>query len=110
MLINTGRGALIDTTALITFLKSGHVGFAGLDVYEEEEGIFFENLSGQIIQNDQLALLLMFPNVLITSHQAFLTEEALGNIAQTTLQNIEQFEKGQFLSNEVCAEKNLKKI
>ena len=109
MLINTGRGALIDTSALITFLKTGHVGYAGLDVYEEEEGIFFENLSGQIIQDDQLALLLMFPNVLLTSHQAFLTEEALKNIAQTTLKNIEAFENGSVLINEVCAKKNLKK-
>ena len=109
MLINTGRGALIDTRALIQFLKSGHIGYAGLDVYEEEEGIFFENLSEKILQDDQLARLLTFPNVLLTSHQAFLTAEALGNIAQTTLQNIADFESGKSLSNEVCAEKHLKK-
>lgn len=109
MLINTGRGALIDTRALIQFLKSGHVGYAGLDVYEEEEGIFFENLSEQILQDDQLARLLTFPNVVLTSHQAFLTEEALGNIAQTTLQNITEFENKNYLSNEVCAEKHLKR-
>ncbi len=109
MLINTGRGALIDTPALIQFLKSGHIGYAGLDVYEEEEGIFFENLSDQIIQDDQLARLLTLPNVLLTSHQAFLTEEALGNIAQTTLQNVSEFENGNNLCNEVCAEKHLKK-
>lgn len=109
MLINTGRGALIDTHALIQFLKSGHIGYAGLDVYEEEEGIFFENLSDQILQDDQLARLLTFPNVLLTSHQAFLTEEALGNIARTTLQNITDFENGINLVNEVCSEKNLKK-
>ncbi|MBC7540444.1 MAG: 2-hydroxyacid dehydrogenase [Bacteriovorax sp.] len=109
MLINTGRGALIDTQALIQSLKSEHVGYAGLDVYEEEEGIFFENLSDQILQDDQLARLLTFPNVLLTSHQAFLTEEALSNIAHTTLGNIAEFEKGKILSNEVCAEKNLKK-
>jgi D-lactate dehydrogenase len=109
MLINTGRGALIDTPALIQALKSGHVGSAGLDVYEEEEGIFFENLSDQILQDDQLARLLMFPNVLMTSHQAFLTEEALGNIAETTLQNVTQFESKGSLDNEVSAEKHLKK-
>ena len=109
MLINTGRGGLIDTKALIQFLKSEHIGYAGLDVYEEEEGVFFENLSDQILQNDQLARLLTFPNVLLTSHQAFLTKEALGNIAQTTLKNISEFENGSNLSNEVCAEKHLKK-
>ena len=108
MLINTGRGALIDTRALIQVLKLGHIGYAGLDVYEEEEGIFFENLSDQILQDDQLARLLTFPNVLLTSHQAFLTEEALENIARTTLQNITDFENGNNLINEVCAEKNLK--
>ncbi|HEY8269387.1 MAG TPA: 2-hydroxyacid dehydrogenase [Pseudobdellovibrionaceae bacterium] len=109
MLINTGRGALIDTPALIQFLKSKHIGSAGLDVYEEEEGIFFENLSEQILQDDQLARLLTFPNVLLTSHQAFLTEEALVNIAQTTLRNITEFANGKNLSNEVHAEKHLKK-
>ena len=109
MLINTGRGALIDTRALIQSLKSGHLGSAGLDVYEEEEGIFFENLSEQILQDDQLARLLTFPNVLLTSHQAFLTEEALGNIAQTTLRNITDFENKKILTNEVSAEKHLKK-
>ena len=109
MLINTGRGALIDTRALIQSLKSGHIRYAGLDVYEEEEGLFFEDLSEQILQDDQLARLLTFPNVLLTSHQAFLTEEALGNIAQTTLQNISDFENGRNLSNEICAEKHLRK-
>jgi len=109
MIINTGRGALIDTRALIKFLKSEHIGYAGLDVYEEEEGIFFENLSEQILQDDQLARLLTFPNVLLTAHQAFLTDEALGNIAQTTLQNIADFESGKSLINGICAEKNLQK-
>lgn len=109
MIINTGRGALINTKALIQFLKSGHIGYAGLDVYEEEEGIFFENLSEQILHDDQLARLLTFPNVLLTSHQAFLTQEALSNIAQTTLQNISDFEGGISLVNEVCAEKHVKK-
>ncbi|MFZ5469102.1 MAG: 2-hydroxyacid dehydrogenase, partial [Myxococcota bacterium] len=83
MLINTGRGALIDSRALIQALKAGHVGSAGLDVYEEEEGIFFRDLSGEVLQDDVLARLLTFPNVLITSHQAFLTREALQNIAAT---------------------------
>lgn len=101
MLINTGRGALIDTKALIQALKSGQVGYAGLDVYEEEEGIFFQDLSGQIIGDDMLARLLTFPNVLITSHQGFLTHQALSNIAETTLRNITEFEAGSKLSNEV---------
>jgi len=103
MLINTGRGALVDTKALIKSLKSGHIGYAGLDVYEEEEGLFFEDLSEQILQDDQLARLLTFPNVLLTSHQAFLTKEALENIAQVTLQNVSDFENGQQLKNEVIA-------
>lgn len=101
MVINTGRGALIDTKSLIKSLKTGHIGAAGLDVYEEEEGIFFENLSDQVLQDDQLARLLTFPNVLLTSHQAFLTNEALGNIAHTTLQNISDFEQGGTLLNRV---------
>lgn len=109
MLINTGRGALIETRALIKFLKSGHIGYAGLDVYEEEEGLFFENLSEQILQDDKLARLLTFPNVVLTSHQAFLTKEALTNIAKVTLQNISDFENGHKLKNEVCAEKHLVK-
>lgn len=102
-LINTGRGALVDTKALIASLKSGHIGAAALDVYEEEENIFFQDLSGKILQDDTLARLLTFPNVLITSHQAFLTQEALNNIAHTTLQNIEDFKKGRTLVNEVKA-------
>jgi D-lactate dehydrogenase len=109
MLINTGRGALIDTGALIRFLKSGHIGSAGLDVYEEEEGIFFENLSEQILQDDQLVRLLTFPNVLLTSHQAFLTKEALCNIAEITLQNIDDFAQLRPLTNEVTAVRHLKK-
>lgn len=101
MLINTGRGALIDTVALIKGLKEEKIGYAGLDVYEEEEGLFFEDHSNQILQDDQLARLLTFPNVLITAHQGFLTEEALTNIADTTLKNISDFEKGIALKNEV---------
>jgi D-lactate dehydrogenase len=88
IIINTSRGKLIDTGALIAALKNGHIGGVALDVYEEEEGIFFEDLSGQVLQDDVLSRLLTFPNVLITSHQAFLTHEALTEIAQTTVTNI----------------------
>jgi D-lactate dehydrogenase len=95
MLINVSRGALIDTTALIEALKSGHLGGVGLDVYEEEEGVFFEDLSGQILQDDELARLLTFPNVLITAHQAFLTREALAEIARVTVANLIAFATGQ---------------
>ena len=87
-IVNTSRGKLIDTTALITALKSGHVGGVALDVYEEEEGIFFEDLSGQLLNDDELSLLLNFPNVLITAHQGFLTHEALGEIARVTTTNL----------------------
>ncbi len=87
-IINTSRGKLIDTTALIVGLKSGHIGGVALDVYEEEEGIFFNDLSGQVLLDDELSRLLMFPNVLITSHQAFLTREALSEIARVTTENI----------------------
>ncbi len=93
-LINTSRGALIDTNALIEALKQKQIGGACLDVYEEEEGIFFEDMSSSGISDDRLVRLLSFPTVLITSHQAFLTSEALHNIAQTTLENICAFEKG----------------
>ncbi len=103
MLINTGRGALIVSRALIAALKTGHVGAAGLDVYEEEEGVFFENLSDQVLQDDVLARLLTFPNVLVTSHQGFFTREALAAIATTTLGNITAFERGEPLVNEVRA-------
>ncbi|RYH14620.1 MAG: 2-hydroxyacid dehydrogenase [Alphaproteobacteria bacterium] len=91
ILINVSRGALIDTTALIGALKSGHLGGVALDVYEEEEGVFFEDLSGQILHDDELARLLTFPNVLITAHQAFLTREALAEIARVTSANIAAF-------------------
>lgn len=102
LIVNTGRGALIDTKALIRSLKTGQIGAAGLDVYEEEENIFFRDLSEQVLQDDQLARLLTFPNVLITSHQGFLTREALENIAHTTLQNITDFEQKKSLVNEVA--------
>ena len=88
ILINSSRGGLVDTKALIEALKSGHFSGVGLDVYEEEEGIFFEDLSGDVLHDDDLARLLTFPNVLITSHQAFLTAEALTDIARTTVANI----------------------
>jgi D-lactate dehydrogenase len=101
VLINTSRGALIDTRALIAALKTGHIGAAGLDVYEEEEGIFFRDLSDQVLQDDVLARLLTFPNVLVTSHQAFLTREALDAIATTTLENIRVFEAEGRAVNEV---------
>jgi D-lactate dehydrogenase len=87
-LINVSRGKLVDTAALIESLKAGHLGGVALDVYEEEEGVFFEDLSGLVLQDDELARLLTFPNVLITAHQAFLTREALGEIARVTAANI----------------------
>lgn len=104
MLVNTGRGALIDSRALIDALKKGHLGAAGLDVYEEEEGVFFQDLSNRVLQDDVLARLLTFPNVLVTSHQAFLTAEALASIAQVTLANVSAFERGEPLANQVHAE------
>ena len=94
MLVNTSRGKLLDTRALIQALKSGHVGGVALDVYEEEEGIFFQDLSGQVLQDDVLSRLLTFPNVLITSHQGFLTREGLGEIARVTVENILKLESG----------------
>jgi D-lactate dehydrogenase len=107
MLVNTGRGALIESRALIAALKKGHLGGAALDVYEEEEGVFFHDLSNQVLLDDVLARLLTFPNVLITAHQAFLTREALANIAQVTLENVTAFEGGLPLRNEVRAEQLL---
>ncbi len=102
MLINTGRGGLIDAKALVTALKLGHIGAAGLDVYEEEDQYFFEDFSNEVLTDDTLARLLSFPNVLVTSHQAFFTEEALTNIAETTLGNIRAFAAGEPLANEIC--------
>lgn len=96
MIINTSRGPLIDTNAVIAGLKSAKVGYLGLDVYEEEQDLFFENLSDQVIQDDTFVRLLTFPNVLITGHQAFFTKEAIDNIAQTTLDNLRDIsEQGQ---------------
>lgn len=88
VLVNTSRGKLVDTAAVIEALKSGQLGGVALDVYEEEEGIFFEDHSGEVLQDDELSRLLTFPNVLITAHQAFLTREALGEIARVTTTNI----------------------
>ncbi len=108
ILINTGRGALIDSRALIDAVKRGRLGAAGLDVYEEEEGIFFQDLSSQVLQDDVLARLLTFPNVLVTAHQAFLTKEALANVASVTLESVTAFERGEPLRNEVRAETMLR--
>lgn len=94
MLINTSRGALVDTRAVVMALKSGHIGYLGIDVYEEEEHLFFEDLSTSIIQDDLFMRLLTFPNVIVTAHQAFFTEEALTNIARTTIANVTAFERG----------------
>jgi len=94
LLINTNRGGVIDTRAVIDSLKSGRIGSLGLDVYEEEADLFFRDLSGQIIQDDIFARLLTFPNVMITAHQAFFTREALANIAETTIGNLSDFQSG----------------
>ena len=102
MLINTGRGKLIDTAALVDGLKRGLVGYAGLDVYEEESGYFFEDKSDEIMLDDMLARLNSFNNVIVTSHQAFFTKEALENIAATTLRNVAVFFASGELPNEIC--------
>ena len=101
MIINTGRGQLIHTNALIEGLKEKKISAAGLDVYEEEGGYFYEDKSDKIIDDDVLARLLSFNNVIVTSHQAFFTKEAMHNIAETTLQNIEDFRQNRPLVNEV---------
>lgn len=101
-LINISRGALIDTTALIDALNDGTVGAAGLDVYEEESDLFFEDFSNTVIKDDVLSLLISKPNVLLTSHQAFLTEEALSGIAETTISNLNDYFSGKPLKNKVC--------
>ncbi len=101
MLINTSRGALVDTKAAIKALKTGRIGYLGLDVYEQEENLFFNDLSENIIQDDVIMRLLSFPNVLITAHQGFFTEEALIEIAKVTLQNIDDFEAGLKLKNAI---------
>jgi len=103
MLVNTGRGALVDTVAVLDGLKSGRIGSLALDVYEEEAGLFFEDRSREIIEDDVFARLLTFPNVLITAHQGFFTSEALAAIATTTLANIGDLAAGRPCPNEVRA-------
>tara|TARA_R110000796_G_scaffold203052_1_gene319390 strand:- start:5602 stop:6441 length:840 start_codon:yes stop_codon:yes gene_type:complete len=103
MIINTGRGRVVDTQAVIAGLKSGKIGRLGLDVYEEEEQLFFEDLSDGVINDDQFMRLTTFHNVLITGHQAFFTTEALTNIAETTLANIDAFESGEGTLHRLCA-------
>jgi D-lactate dehydrogenase len=101
ILVNTSRGGLVDTAALIQALKSGRLGGAALDVYEEESGLFFRDLSDQILQDDVLARLLSFPNVVVTAHQAFLTHEALAEIAEVTIDNLLRFAEGRELLHEL---------
>jgi D-lactate dehydrogenase len=103
MLINTSRGALVDTEAVIEALKNGRIGSLGLDVYEEEGDLFFEDLSNEVIGDDVFSRLLTFPNVLITGHQAFLTHDAVTEIAETTIANISAFEAGETSGNEISA-------
>ena len=102
VLLNTSRGALVDAEALLSGIKSRKVGAACLDVYEEESELFFEDFSGHILNDDTLARLISMPNVIVTSHQAFLTEEALANIAETTVTNIVGFFRNRQCPNEVC--------
>jgi D-lactate dehydrogenase len=103
MLVNTGRGALIETSAVIDGLKSGQIGSLALDVYEEEQALFFEDRSDEIIADDVFARLLIFPNVLVTAHQAFFTREALAAIAEITLANVSDLEADRPCPNEVVA-------
>ncbi len=102
VIINTSRGALIDSEALLEGIKSRKIGAACLDVYEEESDVFFQDFSGHIVADDTLARLITMPNVIVTSHQAFLTEEALSNIAQTTVENILEFFEYGMCKNELC--------
>lgn len=99
MLINTSRGKLVHTNDAINALKSGHIGYLGIDVYEQEEKLFFKDLSGSIIEDDTIQRLMSFPNVLVTAHQAFFTEEALTQIAVTTLQNVQQLLNNTMVAN-----------
>ncbi|MFB2974735.1 2-hydroxyacid dehydrogenase [Microseira sp. BLCC-F43] len=108
MLINTSRGALVDTNAAIEGLKSRKIGYLGLDVYERESDLFFEDMSDEIIQDDEFERLLTFPNVIVTAHQAFFTSNALQNIAETTLSNISDFEQGRHCPNEISAKQKTK--
>ena len=101
MLVNTSRGGLVNTKDVIAGLKSGQIGYLGLDVYEEERGLFFEDHSSELLLDDVIARLMTFQNVLITSHQAFLTDTALQNIADITIQNLDDFENQRTCSNEI---------
>jgi D-lactate dehydrogenase len=103
MLVNTGRGALVDTVAVINGLKSGRIGSLAIDVYEEEAELFFEDRSSEVIADDVFSRLLTFPNVLITAHQGFLTHEALAAIAETTLGNLDDLEAGRVCPNQVTS-------
>lgn len=110
MLINTSRGGIIDTNAVIHALKSGKIGYLGLDVYEEEADLFFEDLSDRVIQDDVFMRLLTFPNVLITGHQAFFTQQAMENITDTTLQNLTDLAQGKPCENELTHAKTVAAI
>ncbi len=103
MIINTSRGGLVDTQAVIDGLKSGKIGYLGLDVYEEEGDLFFEDLSDRVIQDDVFSRLLTFPNVLVTGHQAFFTRNALEQIASVTAKNIAAFDRGEATPNDVLS-------
>lgn len=102
MLINTSRGGLVKTMDIIDGLKEKKIGSLGIDVYEQEENLFFQDLSEEVIHDDEIARLLTFPNVVITGHQAFLTDEALTEIAKTTLQNLTDYEAGRDVENKIC--------
>lgn len=104
MLINTSRGALVDTQAVIDGLKRGRIGYLGLDVYEEEESLFFEDRADELLTDDVFARLLTFPNVLVTGHQAFFTEPALREIAETTIESLDDFAAGRPCANEIAPE------
>jgi D-lactate dehydrogenase len=103
ILINTSRGALVDTEAVIGALKSGQLGALGLDVYEQESNLFFQDLSGTIIADDLIQRLVSFPNVLVTGHQAFFTREAIGTICATTISSISAYVEGKPLEHEIHA-------
>jgi D-lactate dehydrogenase len=103
MIVNTSRGGLVDTAAVIAALKTGRIGYLGLDVYEEEADLFFEDLSDRVVDDDVFARLLTFPNVLITGHQAFFTAEALDSIAATTIENLTAFERGEGVLHRVLS-------
>ena len=108
MIINTSRGGLVDSKALLEGLKEKKIGSVGLDVYEEEANLFYKDNSLKIIDDDTLSLLISMPNVIITSHQAYLTEEALNNIAETTIRNMDEYFNNELIQNELCyhCEKN----